>query len=209
MADMLRGEDTVADLNLHEVKKAIARTRRRKPTNEMTRPPRWYTLGPEVADLCVTLLLWEGFEQDERGIHKSFGELAGETGYTKKQLQGARKLAEDEGLLTAKSGFRPTFNRQRTLYWRLNWWRLHEVVFLSALEETQAALEREGRKPVREELNKRRCQLESALEDLKLLFLSAATAPGPEDEQDAEVGVTHRCPGVTQVSGGNDNLNQG
>ena len=41
LADMLRGKDTVAGLKLPEVKKAIGRTRRRKPTNETTRAPRW------------------------------------------------------------------------------------------------------------------------------------------------------------------------
>jgi hypothetical protein len=197
MAEMLRGNDTVAGLKLPEVKKAISSTRRRKPTNETTRAPRWFTLGPTVAELCVTLILWEGYEQDERGIHKSFAELADETGYTKRQLKTARKLAEDEGLLMATPGFRLNAEAQRTLYWRLNWWHLHEVVFESALKETKTALERGSGKRVRDRLNKRRRQLEDALDDLKLRFLDAPSSqekPEVQPEQEAgEQGVMTRC----------------
>ncbi len=204
MAEMLRGKDTVAGLTLPEVRKAISRTRRSKPTRETTRAPRWYTLGPAVGELCVTLILWEGYEQDERGIHKSFAELVDETGYTKQQLQGARKLAEGEGLLKATAGFRPNAERQRTLFWRLNWWHLHEVVFESALKKTRTALERGGGKRVRDNLNKRRRRLEDALDDLKLNFRGA---PSPQDEPEAELGQDAGEQGVmTSCTHGDNNL---
>lgn len=196
LADQLRGRDTIAGLKLPDVRRAIKGHDRREKTTEpeqdrlgRSRAPRQYTIGAEVAEICVNLLLWEGREQDsERGIHKSFGEMAEETGCTEKEIKGARKLGEREGLFVATVGFRPGRERQRTLYWRLNLWRLHEVVFEGALEETMTLLGREGRKPERDALNKRRRALETALSDLRLDFLDEPEN-GQETGDAGQVGV--------------------
>jgi hypothetical protein len=93
MAEMLRGKDTVAGLTLPQVRQAITRHPRRRLTKETTRNPRQCRLGGCLADLCVTLLLWQGREQDpERGPHKSFPELEEETGYTKRPVAEVRRL---------------------------------------------------------------------------------------------------------------------
>ena len=101
LADMLRGENTIAGLTLPEVRRAISQAPRSRKTWE-TRPdraPRQYRLGPVLADICVRFLLWEGSEWDpERGPHKSYAELEEETGHTKRQLQTARKNGDAEGL---------------------------------------------------------------------------------------------------------------
>lgn len=172
MADALRGKDPIAGLKLPDVRRAITRAERSTTTTEThpDRGPRRYKLGPVVAEVCVGLLLWIGKEQGERGIHKSYSELEHETGFTKRQLQTARNLCEEEGLLEVTAGKRPNATRQNTLYWRLDLWRLHEVVFASALSETRTALENEGRKKERDRLNGRRRKLETALNDLHLSF---------------------------------------
>ena len=171
MADMLRGKDPIAGLFIPEIKKAITQAWRSDPTTETNRAPRWYRMGGVVAEVCLRLLFWEGKESDERGVHKSFAELEAETGYSRRQLQTARRVAEEEGLLVATPGFRPDATGQRTLFWRLDMWQLHEVVFESALEATRTQLEREGRRQWRDRLNKKRRGLEQALHDLRLSFL--------------------------------------
>ena len=190
MANMLRGKNTVAGLTLLEVRRAITQAARSRKTEE-TRPdraPRQYKLGPVLAEMCMRLLLWEGHEQSKDGVHKSFSEMSDETGYSVHQIKGARKLGEEEGLLKATPGFRPGRERQRTLYWRIDYWRLHEVVFESALEETRYKLEREGSRSKRDKLNKRRRVLERALYDLRLEFLDVAE---PLQEHEGGDRTTH------------------
>lgn len=189
VANMLKGPKAVADLNLMEVRNAVARAKR----SDRDLGNRQRLIGANVGAMCGQLLYWDGKgEADDFWIHKTASDwMTADASLTKRMLKTAERVAMEEGLIQVVVGKRPG-DRQNTVWYRLNMWELARVVVASQLENIGFRLEHEGRKNFRDKLNKRRRELERARDDLNLL--------GERDPSESEA---HK--GAATSSGQGDN----
>lgn len=145
---------------------AISRAKR---TN-LDRGGRQRRIGAHVGMMVRQLLYWEQKGQlPDYWIHKTAREwLTADASFTKRMLRTAERVAVEEGLMEVEEGRRPG-DRQQTKFYRLNLWEVTRVVVASELENIESLLKHEGRKSWRDQLNKRRRELERARDDLNLL----------------------------------------
>jgi len=187
LTNMLRGKTAMAGLDLVEVKKAIARA----PRKERDAANKQRRMGGNVASFMVQLLTWEGSgELDDYYIHRTKREwFESEAALTESMVKTARTTADEEGLVEFETGYRPRDRRPTTLY-RVNMWELAKLVNRSELENTERLLKHETRKRERDKLNKKRCALEAARDDLSLLGERDSGNPEPELEPGQDSRVT-------------------
>jgi hypothetical protein len=152
-------------MNAIATEDAIARAKR----SGTDAADRQWTMGPNVGKMVRQLVFWDGKgSDDDDRIHKTAREwFQSEAGLTERQLRTARRIAVEEGLVEVTVGRRPS-DGQKVNFYRLNMWQTARVVVESELENTNRKLAHEGRKRVRDRLNKQRRGLERTQEDLNL-----------------------------------------
>lgn len=179
LSGMLRGKKAMAGLDLLAVKNAIARSPREKPDAA----GRYRRIGNNAAALAVDLLFWEGSgEAEDYSIHRTRrGVFESPAALTESMQKTARRILAEEGLLEHWTGYRPS-DRRPTTYYRLNLWEVARVVNRSELDNVTNQLDRRMPKKRRDELNKKRRDLEAARDDLNLFGKQDSASPEPELE---------------------------
>lgn len=163
-------------VNPFEMQDAIARAKRSK----LDSAGRQRRIGAHVGMMVRQLLFWEQKgELEDYWIHKTAREWStADASFTTRMLRTAERLAVEEGLMEVKGGFRPG-DRQRTKFYRLNLWEVARVFVATELENIEQLLKHEGRKYRRDTLNRKRRGLETARDDLNLLYERDPAQPDP------------------------------
>jgi hypothetical protein len=182
------------------VQEAITRAYRSESTTTRDGTVRHYRIGAHVAAMCRQFLHWEvrGEVQGD-WIHKTgFDWEHSEAGLTTSKLRTARRIARKEGIFEEKPGTRR--DKRATVMYRLDVWRLAQIVVESELDNAARLLASEGREEHKRRLRKEIRDLEAAKADLALRdALGTADAPNP-DVGDAEDGP-HPQPRSDQAKG--------
>jgi hypothetical protein len=162
------------------VQEAITRAYRSESTTTKDGTVRRYRIGAHVAAMCCQLLHWEGRgEVQGDWIHKTgFDWEHSEAGLTPSKLRTARRIAWEEGIIEEEPGMRR--DKRATVMYRLDVWRLAQIVVESELENAARLLASEGRDEHKRRLRKEIRDLEAAKADLALRDApGAADAPNP------------------------------
>jgi hypothetical protein len=179
------------DMKVLAVQEAITRAPRSKKTTTKDGRVRVYRIGAHVAAMVRQLLHWEGKgEADGAWIHKSEVEwMQSDAALTTSKQRTARCIAREEGLWEERHGLRPSDGRPIVSY-RLNMWRVAQVVVTSEIENTKLLLKRSrhNRRKAAEYRKKLR-KLEQASNALGLIDAPEGENPEPEVRGDIEAGV--------------------
>ncbi len=169
------------EMKVLAVQEAICRAPRSEVVTTEDGRVRTYRIGAHVAAMVRQLLHWDG-----RGatagdwIYKSEAEwLQTDAALTSAKLRTARRVGKEEGLWEEKVELRPS-DRRQIVHYRLNMWRVAQVVVASELENTRNLLKREKRKQHLDRLRKKLRKLETARDDLRLTDEPETANPQPE-----------------------------
>ena len=155
-------------MNALRVQEAITRAYRSKRTATKEGGVRRYRIGAHVAAMCRQLLHWDGRgEAQGDWVHKTGFEWEhSEAGLTRSKLRTARRIAREEGLIEENPGTRR--DQRATVFYRLDVWKLAEVVVQSELENARKLLASEGREEHKARLRKQIRGLEVTKADLAI-----------------------------------------
>jgi hypothetical protein len=161
------------------VQEAITRAYRSESTTTKDGTIRRYRIGAHVAAMCRQLIHWEGRGEAEGDwIHKTGFEWEhSEAGLTTSMLRTARRIASEEDLIEEKQGTRR--DKRATVYYRLDLWRVAQVVVESELEKARTLLASEGRDEHKAKLRKEIRNLEATKDDLALRNAPDVTPSAP------------------------------
>jgi len=134
-----RATGILKGINAIAVEDAIARAPRGRKDNA----GKQWTMGANVGKMVRQLLFWDGKgEADDDRIHRTATDwFTSEAGLTERQLRTAKRIAAEEGLVEITVGRRPS-DGQKVNFYRLDVWRVAQVVVQSELENTRRIMER-------------------------------------------------------------------
>lgn len=169
------------EMKVLAVQEAICRAPRSEAVTTEDGRVRTYRIGAHVAAMIRQLLHWEGKGAAAGAwIYKSEAEwLQSDAALTSAKLRTARKVGKEEGLWEEKVELRSS-DRRQIVHYRLNMWRVAQVVVESELVNTRDLLKREKRKHILARLRKKLCKLETARDDLSVLDEPETANPQPE-----------------------------
>jgi hypothetical protein len=180
------------------VQEAITRAPRSEKVTTKDGRVRVLRIGAHVAAMCRQLLYWEGKgEASSDWVHKTAAEWeASDAALTAAKLRTARRVGhKEERLWEEKEGLRPGDHRP-TVYYRLDVWRMAQVVVASEIANTKWLLARERRKSQCARLKRKLRELETARDDLGLIVIDHQKTANPQPTLQSD---TSDVPGDTEI----------